>query len=252
MFRILIPLALVCVLAYVFSRPEVVWLSDVEEWDGWKGDVAKMKAARGVQPLAGYLYSEEVIWDAFHDPLQFCLEGGRVLTADLNGYKYEQIFAWEKGRKLLLCYDELRGATLLDPASGHALKVKMVYEGPHPVESYIDSLGATGTYEMMSSYYEGVRLLRIEIDRCVKEVLALKHLPDEERENFIRLTKVRRDYCEMQGWFGGGAMHLGGGTAAGPLSGKYSFDLHLQALKDLLVLYEEYRFYDDSDLARPR
>ncbi len=247
MCRIILAIVLLSVATYSLSGPDVVWLSEIEQWDGWKDDVVKMKAARKTQPLAGYLHSEEVAWDAVHDPELYCLQDGRVLTGSLDGLKWEQVNAWDKGRKLLLCYDEERGATLLDPASGRALRVKMVHDGPHPVEVYVDSLGAQNTYDMMSSYYEGVRLLRIEIDRCVREVLALKHLPDEERENFIRLTKARRDYCEMQGRFGGKAMHLPGGTAAGPLSGKYSFDLHLQALKDLLVLYEDYRFYDQED-----
>lgn len=233
------------------AEPKVVWATDFKEWDGWKADILELRAARAVKPLKGYLHSEAVVWASAHDPSMFKLKDGRRLNVRLGDWKWEEILAWKDGRNFFLCYDEARGATLLEPESGRSLQVREVYgkdESPaHPIDDYLASLNAYKTYDMMSASYEGVRLLRIEIDRCVKEVLALKYLPAKERTNFILLTKVRLDYCEMQSFFGGGAIHRGyyGGTAAGPLAMHYRQGLYRQALDDLLELADDYVCFDN-------
>jgi hypothetical protein len=228
------------------EMPKVVWASEMKEWEGWKPDIVRLREARKEKPLAGYLYSEEVKWGSYHDEAICTLEDGRDMTADLNDFTWETLHGWKPGKKLFLCYDEARGATLLDPASGRCLFVRMITGKTghmvHPIDAYVRSLEATTTYDMMSSCYEGSRLMRLEIDRCVKEVLALKHLPDVVRRDFILLTKVRLDYCEMQARFGVKAIHAsyGSGTAAGPIGLEYRLERYRQALADLLVVYQEY------------
>ena len=114
------------------------------------------------------------------------------------------------------------------------------------IDEYLESLDAYTTYDMMSVSYEGTHLLRLEIDRSVKRVLALKHLPDTERKNFIKLTKARINYCEMQSAFGAGAIHASyaGGTGAGPEGMHYRQGLYRRALSDLLSVAEECKAYE--------
>ena len=235
------------------AEPTVSWAVEREgAWDGWKPDIERLRAARKKQPLKGYLYSEEVAWQAYHDICSYHLKDGRVLTADLNGWTFEEILSWGEGEKLFLCYDEKRGATLRDPDSGRWLQVFLVFgkdssRATHPIDDYIASLEACSTYDMMSASYEGMRLMRIEIDRCVRRVLALKYLPEDERKNFIRLTKTRLDYCEMQGSFTGAVVHAvyKGGTGAGPSSMAYEQGLYHQALVDLLRRADEFKVFDE-------
>jgi hypothetical protein len=225
------------------DQPKVVWLSDLKEWEGWKDDIAELKAARKHQPLSGYLFSQEVEWAG----QQAELKDGRSL--DIVGgdmINREEIDAWKPGKKLHLCYDEIRGATLLDAGSRRWIRVRKVYgkdhEIIHPISYYLESLNAYKTYEEMSALYEATRLVRVEIDRCVKEVLALNFFPADERQNFVRLTKARADYCEMQSSFGAGAIYASwaGGSARGPLLMHYRYGIYRQALIDLLALADDY------------
>jgi len=240
----------VSLLAGIAAGPKVVWAAERNEWDGWKPDIVKLKEARKVKPLEGCLYSVEVEWAGYHDPGIYSLKGGQEMTLDLNGMKWEEVREWKPGKKLFLCYDETNGATLFEPGTGHRLSILMMYGNDgsfeHPIDDYLVSLNSYTTYDMMSVAYEGTRLLRLEIDRCVKRVLALKHLPDAERKNFIKLTKVRIDYCEMQSSFGAGAIHASyaGGTGAGPEGMHYRQGLYRRALSDLLSVAEECKAYE--------
>jgi hypothetical protein len=232
------------------ADPKVVWASEIKEWDGWKDDIVKLKAERKEKPIEGCLYSQEVEWAGYRDPGIYSLKGGQEMTLNLNGLKWDEVSEWKPGKKLFLCYDEANGATLLEPITGRRLSILMMYgkDGSfsHPIDEYLDSLNGFTTYGMMSVAYEGTHLLRLEIDRCVKRVLALKHLPDAERKNFIKLTKVRIDYCEMQSSFGAGAIHASyaGGTGAGPEGMHYRQGLYRRALSDLLSVAEECKAFE--------
>jgi len=243
-FLMLAPLALLS------ADPKVVWASDLKDWDDWIPSIMELRTAREVKPLKGYLHSEAVVWGSYHEPGMFKLKDGRTLTVRLNGWKWEQILEWKEGKKFFLCYDEKHGASLLEPESGRFLLVRMVYgkdrKLAHPLDDYLTSLNGYNTYDMLTVSHEGTRLLCLEIDRCVKEVLALKYLPAKERTNFIRLTKARLDYCKMQSSFGADAIYRGyyGGTAAGPLGMSYRTGLFRQALTDLLDLSDDYDCFD--------
>lgn len=223
----------------------VVWATEVGAWDGYKADVAAMRAKRFMQPLAGYLYSKEVVWHEYRDVGQYKLMDGRRLTVDLNGLKWEQVNAWPKGKKLTLCYDESKGATLLDPETKHVLLVRAISKAngqfAHPIDRYLESLDATSTYEMMSANHEALRLWKLEIDRAVREVLGYEHLPKDVRARFIALTKARLDYCKQQAGFGGAAIRADiTGTAAGPMSGNYAERIYRDAYAQLVGLAESY------------
>jgi hypothetical protein len=249
-FLIFIAVITLPLVALAADQLKVVWASELKEWDGWKEDIVKLKEARKVKPIEGCLYSQEVEWAGYRDPGIYSLKGGQEMTLNLNGLKWDEVSEWKPGKKLFLCYDEANGATLLEPITGRRLTILMMYgkDGSfsHPIDEYLDSLDGFTTYGMMSVAYEGTRLLRLEIDRSVKRVLALKHLPDAERKNFIKLSKVRIDYCEMQSSFGARAIHASyaGGTGAGPEGLAYRQGLYRRALSDLLSVAEECKAYE--------
>lgn len=234
------------------SPAEVVWATPAkEEWDGWKEDVVKMRADRKPQPAPGYLYSEEVVWDGYHDVNQSHLADGRILSLEWKDKEWDIIFGWEKGKKLLLCYDEANGASLFDPVTMKRFLVTDAWgKGGafiHPIDDYLKSLDAFSTYDMMSANYEAVRLWQLEIDRMVRKVLAKKYLPKKDRDEFIALTAARVRYCELQTSFGAAAIHAGiTGTAAGPLGGSYTAKLYRDAYRQLAELSDHLKAYDEK------
>lgn len=229
---------------------KVVWATPAKpEWDGWKEDVVKMRAARKPQPEAGCLHSESVVWDSYHDVNQSHLADGRILSLEWKGKEWDTIDGWKKGHKLLLCYDEKHGASLLDPESKQRFLVSGAWKKGggfiHPIDDYLESLHALSTYDMMSASYEAQRLWRLEIDRVVKRVLAMKHIPPERRDQFIALSEARVRYCELQGSFGGAAIHADiTGTAAGPLGLSYVADIYRDAYRHLAELADHLPAFD--------
>lgn len=223
----------------------VAWATEAGADQRLQADVAALRAKRFMQPLAGYLYSEEVVWNEYRDVGQYKLQDGRRLTVDLNGLKWEQVNAWPKGKKLHLCYDESKGATLLDPESKHVLIVRAITKAngqfAHPLDRYLESLDASSTYDMMSANHEALRLWKLEIDRAVREILGYSHLPKDVRAQFIALTKTRLDYCKQQVDFGGAAIRAEiTGTAAGPMTGTYAERVYRDAYAQLVALAESY------------
>lgn len=229
---------------------KVVWATpDKPEWDGWVKDVVKMRAARKTQPEDGYLHTETVTWDGFHDPNQGHLADGRVLSLEWKDKEWEVLNGWKKGQKLILCYDEANGASLLEPASKRRFLVGDAWKKAggfaHPIDDYLASLGALSTYDMMSASYEATRLWRLEIDRVVKRVLAMKHLPQKKRDDFIALSAARVAYCELQGSFGAAAIHADiTGTAAGPLGLSYVAGIYRDAYEHLADLADYLPAFD--------
>jgi hypothetical protein len=115
----------------------------------------------------------------------------------------------------------------------------------HLIDAYVRSLDAINTYDMMSATHEGVHLWKVEIDRSVREVLGLKHLPAEVRKKFIELTEARLRYCKLQASFGGSAIHADiTGTAAGPMVGDYYYDIYRDASFALSRLADTYQAFD--------
>ena len=231
------------------STDGVTWAVDPKEWDGWKEDVVKMRAARKEQPMAGTLYSEEVKWKDYHDVNQSYLADGRVLNLDFRAFGWEKVNKWPKGKQLVLCYEVGRGATLYDPETRTHLPVRHMCDKQgnslHLIDAYVRSLDATNTYDMMSATHEGVHLWKVEIDRSVREVLGLKHLPAEVRKKFIELTEARLRYCKLQASFGGSAIHADiTGTAAGPMVGDYYYDIYRDASFALSRLADTYQAFD--------
>jgi hypothetical protein len=229
-----------------------VWATpDKPEWDGWVKDVVKLRAERKSQPLTGYLYSETVVWDSYHDVNQSFLADGRVLSLEWKGKEWDIIAAWEKGQKLFLCYDEANGAMLMDPSSKRRFPVSGAWKKGgdffHPIDAYLGSLEAFTTYDMMSASYEARRLWRLEIDRMVKKVLAKKHLPAKVRQEFIALTAARVKYCELQGSFGASSIHADiTGTARGPLGLSYVARIYRDAFLHLADLADHLSAYDSE------
>lgn len=233
---------LLMVSSHAAEPGQVTWATPAKpEWDGWVKDVVKMRAARKPQPESGHLHTETVAWDGFHDPNQGHLADGRVLALEWKDKEWEVLAGWEKGKKLILCYDEANGASLLEPKSMRRFLVSDAWKKAgglaHPIDDYLSSLGAISTYDMMSASYEARRLWRLEIDRVVKRVLAMRHLPQKKRDDFIALSAARVAYCELQGSFGAAAIHADiTGTAAGPLGLSYVAGIYRDAYEHLADL----------------
>ena len=212
--------------------------------DQWANELARLRAARKTQPVPGHLHSEMVGWDRTFDVGGARLEDGRRLQLAASPDLLAVAGKWPKGKLLLLCYDEARGATLLDPEKEVRLAVRHVAER-HPIDDYLLSLGAETTVDMIAANEEAERLWRLEVDRSVREVLALPHLPADVRADFIRLSKVRLDYVRLQSRFATAAVYATypGGTICGPASGDEVRALWRSAYFQLAGLQEYYRSF---------
>ena len=227
----------------------VTWAALPSDYLGgwWQEEVEKLRATRVEKPAKGCLSSESVAWGRQFDPLGFELADGRQLGLEVSDEALSQIDTWVKGKLLTLCYDEARGVTLVDRATGNRFRVRSI-SGKHPIDSYLASLNPQTTPAMNAVTIEAQRLWRLEIDRSVREVLALPHLPAKVRAEFVALTKVRLDYCGRQSGFGAEAIarNYEGGTIIGPLSGEYAASLYRTAYLDLARLYEDYRSFGSA------
>lgn len=212
--------------------------------DRWAEELARLRAARKVQPVPGHLHSELVGWGRSFDGGGARLEDGRRLQLAGQPAQLADAHRWPKGKALLLCYDEARGATLLDPATELRLAVRQMADR-HPIDDYLRSLPADSTVEMIAANEEAERLWRLEVDRSVREVLALPHLPADVRADFILLTKARLDYVRLQSRFATAAVHATypGGTIRGPASGDAVRAIWRSAYSELSALHEFYRSF---------
>jgi len=215
--------------------------------DQWKDEIARMRAARKPQPVEGCLYSERVQWDRGHDSGGVSLLDKRRLMLAADDSQEAAIDKWEKGKILVLCYDEARGVTLLDPEGGLCVPVRSITDR-HPIDGYAASLNAQTTVDMLAAGEEAERLWRLEIDRSVREVLALRHLPKDVRENFTKLSKARLEYIDQQGAFATSAIYrtYSPGTICGPASTEQVVALYRAAYMQLSGLYEYYRTFDEK------
>lgn len=212
--------------------------------DQWTEQLEVLRAARKVQPVPGHLHSELVGWDRALDGGGARLEDGRRLQLAGDPAQLAAIGKWAKGKLLLLCYDEARGATLLDTEKEVRLSVRHVADR-HPIDDYVVSLGADTTLGMIAANEEAERLWRMEIDRSVREVLALPHLPADVRADFIRLSEARLEYIRLQSRFAVAAVHATypGGTIRGPASGDEVRALYRAAYFQLSGLHDCYRSF---------
>lgn len=214
--------------------------------DQWTQSLARLRAERKAHPIPGHLHSEMVGWNRFLDGGGARLEDGRRLQLAASPAELAAADKWKKGKLLLLCYDEARGATLLDPETEARLSVRHIAER-HPVDDYLRSLAADSTVDMIAVNEEAERLWRLEIDRSVREVLALPHLPADVRADFIRLSKARLEYVRLQSRFAVAAIHATypGGTICGPASGDEVRALYRTAYFQLSSLHENYRSFGE-------
>ena len=203
--------------------------------------MARLRAARKVQPLAGCLHSEPVAWGRAYDVGGSELKDGRRLQLAVAAPD-----EWQAGRPLVLCYDEASGAHLLDPAAGKRYAVRHI-TGSHPIDGYLRSLPAETTIDMLAAGEEAQRLWRLELDRSVREVLALRHLPADVRANFLKLSRTRLDFLDQQVAFAVSAVYATypGGTIRGPASADEAAALYREAYLQLASLYEYYLSFND-------
>lgn len=233
---------LICALCVSAGAEEATFAGNNPLVDQWKEELARLRSARKVQPMEGCLYSEKVAWKHSYD-----VGGGELMDKRRLQLKGGSPEAWKEGTALLLCYDETRGAYLLEPATGKRHLVRHISDR-HPIDGYIESLNAYSTVDLLAAGEEAQRLWRLELDRSVREVLALRYLPAEVRANFIKLSKTRLDYLEQQSTFAVSAVYatFPGGTICGPASGNEINALYRSAYFQLSGLYEYYSSFNDK------
>lgn len=233
----------------VADEPSVQWAVQPGEGDDWRGAVVKLRARRPAPLLEGVLHAEPVRWKSYHDVNASRLADGRVLSLDLADFGWKKVDAWPAGKELFLCYEAGRGATLYDPESRTHLSLwsGVSKDGApiHPIDGYVKSLEPVSTLDVMAVAAEASYLWRLEIDRCVRSVLAKKHLPADVRRDFIKLTASRLAYCREQATFGARAIRADiDGTIAGPMCGDYEAGLYRDAYFALARLAENYQGFD--------
>lgn len=237
------------VLSLAAQAEEATFAGNNPLFDQWKDDLAALRAARKPQPMSDCLFSERVEWNRGHDSGGASLLDKRRLMLLTDAKEEAVIDKWEKGRVLVLCYDETRGVTLLDPETGLRVAVRHITDR-HPIDDYARSLKAETTVAMLAVGQEAERLWRLEINRSVREVLAMQHLPKDVRAHFIKLSKTRLDYIEQQADFATRAIYrtYSPGTICGPASSEESVALYRTASFELSRLYECYRsFAEEAD-----
>ncbi len=228
----------------MFTRPEKPPI--LTSTDIYASIVEDLRARREIPILKGYLYSEEVSWAGHGN-----LTDGRRPVLMFGEVKWEEVDEWEKGRKLFLCYDEIRGATLLDKLSGKRLPVRLVYDKDmkpsHPIDAYLSSIYSLASMHVKAVAVEGMRLFRLEIDRCDREINALKHLPESQRKALARIAVLRKEYIDQCASFGADAYYnTYNGTLTAELTLQHEVDLCRNALFDLAKLSEYYATYNEE------
>lgn len=231
------------------AEPSVEWAVKPGEGEGWRAAVVKLRAQRQAQPLEGVLQAESVKWKSYHDVNASRLVDGRVLSLDLTAFGWKKVDAWPAGKELLLCYEAGRGATLYDPETRTHLTlwsgVNKQGAPIHPIDGYLKSLEPVSTQDLMAVAAEASYLWRLEIDRCVKAVLAKKHLPDDVRRRFVELSAARLAYGRAQARFAAQAIQADiDGTVAGPMIGDYEAGLYRDAYFALAKLADSYQAFD--------
>lgn len=227
----------------LWPEPEATWLMNPLQPMPVSASVIEMRAKRKVQPLKGFLHSEAVVWERYEDGSGAILKDGRTLQIDLKHPRLDAILSLKPNRKMVLAYSEAAGVVLVDPAAGISIAVINMY-GPHPIDSYLDSLDkyASTTGEITDKFDEGTRLWSLEIDRCVREFLAAPNVPTHVRENFVRLSKVRREYIERQLAFTGACVvtRWSSGSMRFIEFAVHGCDLHADLARQLLALRTEF------------
>ena len=160
------------VLSLVAQAEEPTFAGSNPLFNQWKDDLAAMRAARNPQPMPDCLFSERVEWNRGHDSGGASLLDKRRLMLVTVAKEEAVIDKWEKGRVLVLCYDETRGVTLLDPETGLRVAVRHITDR-HPIDDYARSLKAETTVAMLAVGLLSERLWSLEIDRSVREVVAM-------------------------------------------------------------------------------
>lgn len=230
---------------FYLREPEVTWMSKLDEWDVWEQHVVELRKSREVQPPPGLLYVENVTWDMHEDMNGEKLEDGRYMYLATTNKQQDEVLAWKKGRKLQLGYDDKRGVTLFDLATSQRFLVRSI-TGRHPIDDYIRSLNPYSTKDMLTAGYEANRLWRLEIDRIVRDVLALKDLKDDTRKEFIELSHARAEYCLRQARFTSKSIYDSyyGGSICGPASYDAANDIYRDAYHALADHYSDYMSLD--------
>ena len=155
------------------------------------------------------LYKESFKWGGYNEglyPFNVWTLGKDVYVQfnDLNvdtrlTVPYSELHEWKEGRPVTITYSEANGVRLVDDETNRYASV--IYISKHPIECYHDQLvkAMTGTeVESAQINFETIRRWKLEIERIYQAVLDKKYMKGEDRENFIKLQKVRNDFMQQQ------------------------------------------------------
>ena len=200
-------LVALCVLAAVFAwtfhamgRREPVWMVDPNFKHGLEDTILELRAKRAVQPPAGFIHQEEVIWEEHRDGTGVNLRDGRMMRLGKGNADYWTAINWKPGTKLYLYYSERLGVVLVEPIKGTIFEVVEI-TGSHPLDNYQKEMEkhVSTTRDTVALSNDMHILWGLEADRCVREVLDNPYAPDEVKDNLVRLTHARKTFEEAYG-----------------------------------------------------
>lgn len=227
----------------LWPDPGPAWLLDPLQPNAASESVLAMRAKRKAQPLKGFLHSEGVIWERYEDMSGVVLKDGRTMQVDHKHPRLTEMLSLKPGSPMILAYGEEAGVVLIDPALGLSIGV-INMTGAHPISSYLGSLDehSTNTGEIVDRFDEGTRLWKLEIDRCVREVIHASNVPINVRENFVKLSQVRREFIERHLAFTYSCVvaRHGSGSMRCIDFAAYGCDLHADLACQLLVLRPDF------------
>lgn len=134
------------------------------------------------------LVREPVVFAGAHDPRQIVLKDGRKYDVRLDALGGVIPENWKDGdERLILDYDEERGAALVHMITGKRLPVVGWEEGQHPIEILLsrDFEADTTNLGVAKAYADGTRRWELEVTRLYAE-LALHPATDREGRKLLR------------------------------------------------------------------
>lgn len=206
------------------------------------------------------LYKENFKWGGYnegHYPYNIWTLGKDVYVQfdDLNVgsnliVPYSELYEWKKERPVTITYSEVNGVRLVDDLTGRYVSV--IYISKHPIDCYHDQLinSMTGTEVAQSEInIETTRRWKLEIERIFQSVLDKKYMKGEDRENFIKLQKVRNEFMQQQSAvYVKGLYHSPGGSIRRFSCSAYILSVARNAAMDMMNVADWMNDYNDPSV----
>ncbi|MFT4850805.1 MAG: hypothetical protein ACI83B_003365 [Sediminicola sp.] len=146
-----------------------------------------------INKMEDILFSQKIIFQEFNDPGWLITDDGKAYKFGYEGFTYENISTWKKGRELILTYSNSDGAILLDPKSGAFIRPYIKIE--HPIDKITDACidDNSSTMGVAGCYDEEYRLWDTMMNRVYQELkFSFGH------EIFKSIQKMQRSWLKYR------------------------------------------------------